>query len=63
MVEEIGRVDPNDGDLEPFVSNSGFDSVDEWRAAIRASNGTLPESGWLYRVKTRAATLNAVDRP
>lgn len=53
-VEEIGQVNPMDKDqLSEFSELSGFESVEAWQKAIRELNGTLPSSGFLYRVTHR----------
>lgn len=36
--------------LENYVELSGFDSVEDWLAAIRELHGKVPPSGYLYRV-------------
>lgn len=52
-VTEVEAVDPSQPDeLEPYASLSGFDSVEDWQAAIRELNGELAE-GYLYRVTQR----------
>ena len=52
-VEEIGPADPSDpDDLRDHRPVSGFESVEDWRAAIRELNGEL-SSGYLYRVEER----------
>ena len=52
-VKEIGAADPSRaGELEPYASLSGFDSVEDWQAAIRELNGELSD-GYLYRVTQR----------
>lgn len=52
LVEKLRVVDPrNPFDLDPSVHLSGFDSVDDWKAAIEEENGEVPEVGVLYRVE------------
>lgn len=55
-VEEIGQVSPLDRDqLEEYRELSGFETVEAWQQAIRELNGSLPSSGFLYRVTHRDA--------
>lgn len=39
--------------LGNFVTDSGFDSVDEWQDAIEELHGEMPEIGYLYRITER----------
>lgn len=58
VVEEIGKVDPtNKASLQEFQELSGFDSVREWQRAMKELNGSLPTSGYLYRVNRESTTL------
>ncbi len=58
VVEEIGEIDPHDhSTLEEFRSLSGFNTVSAWQAAIKELNGSLPASGYLYRVQRRDESL------
>lgn len=58
LVEEIGAVDPHLEDaLNEFREQSGFESVDAWRAAMAELNGDIPEKGYLYRVTLQNETL------
>lgn len=51
QVTEIGKVNPLDGDaLAEHREWSGFKSVEAWQQAIRTLNGSIPNSGFLYRV-------------
>ena len=45
-------VDPRNprSPLEHWVGLSGFDSVEQWLAAIEELHGEVPEGGYLYRV-------------
>lgn len=48
---EVEReVPPAKDVLNPYASESGFGTSDEWRAAIHELNGELPETGFIYRV-------------
>lgn len=50
-VEYITTLDPRNLDeLRPHSDESGFVRVDSWQRAIGSLNGSLPESGHLYRV-------------
>ena len=51
VIEEIGEVDPSSNNLKPYVGKSGFGSVSAWRKAIVDLNGTVPDRGYLYRVR------------
>lgn len=52
-VEKIGPADPSDpDDLHEHRPLSGFETVEEWQAAIQELNGELSE-GFLYRVTDR----------
>lgn len=53
-VKQIAVVNPSvDKELEPYVSLSGFGSVQEWQQTIRELHGSIPCKGRLYRVTTR----------
>jgi len=51
-VEKIRAVCPKGrgAALAHYVNTSGFDSVEEWQAAIEELHGEIPETGFLYRV-------------
>ncbi|WP_248910550.1 hypothetical protein [Halocatena marina] len=54
LVTEIGTVDPKQEEsLAEYRELSGFESVRKWQAAIQKLNGSLPDTGHLYRVVTR----------
>ncbi len=48
-VKEIAEVSTSR--LSYFLPDSGFDSVKEWLDEIRALNGYVPDSGYMYYVK------------
>jgi len=50
-IEEVTKADPQGSalELQPFVDDSGFESVEEWKAAIEEMHGSL-SSGRLYRI-------------
>jgi hypothetical protein len=51
-IEKVKNADPSyTNQLLPYRSQSGFDTVEEWQAAIEELNGDL-ETGYLYRVET-----------
>lgn len=57
-VEHIDTLDPRDDDaLEPYRELSGFETVDDWRAAMAELNGEIPDEGHLYRVTLPEQTL------
>jgi len=58
VVEEIQPVDPRDRmTLQEYRDLSGFDSVKTWQRAMKKLNGSLPETGYLYRVRRRDEKL------
>lgn len=58
VVEEIGKINPREREtLEKFQDLSGFENVAAWQAAIKELNGSLPASGYLYRVQRRNKPL------
>lgn len=51
VVSPIAEVNPmNKDELAEYRHLSGFSSVEEWQQAIRALNGSMPSTGFLYRV-------------
>jgi hypothetical protein len=48
-VKELGEVPPTADALRSYRERSGFETVEEWIAAIERLNGDLPETGYLYR--------------
>jgi len=50
-VREVAEIQPGTGVLSLFASESGFESDQHWRAAIRDLHEELPETGVLYRVE------------
>jgi hypothetical protein len=53
LVEQVAAMEPTAAALAPYAARSGFDSVEDWQAAIRMMHGRLPE-GHLYRAELLA---------
>jgi hypothetical protein len=61
-VTELRSASPTTADLRPYRAESGFESVDAWKEAIRELNGHLPDSGYLYRATKHSARDSTTDQ-
>ena len=48
-VEHVAELAPTKDALEEYRTKSGFETVEDWIDAIDELNGSIPESGHLYR--------------
>jgi hypothetical protein len=52
VVEEIDMVNPRDDfSLSPYLEDSGFSTLTEWREAIRDAVGRVPSESYVYHVR------------